>query len=88
MTLHFHSYKLDTYTFITTNWQVNVLYDANVAPGTISKIMETMHEGQVGTLLPKTIFNITEKGRTLLGMADGILKHTTDAEKTVIYLDK
>ena len=50
--------------------------------------METMHEGQVGTLLPKTIFNITEKGRTLLGMADGILKHTTDAEKTVIYLYK
>jgi hypothetical protein len=43
--------------------------------------MDTMHEGQFGTLLPKTIFNITEKGRTLLGMADGILEHTTDAEK-------
>jgi hypothetical protein len=25
--------------------------------------MDTMHEGQFGTLLPKTIFNITEKSR-------------------------
>jgi len=51
-------------------------------------IMDTMHEGQFGTLLPKTVFNITEKGRTLLGKADGILEHTTDAEKTIMYLDK
>ena len=48
----------------------------------------SMHEGQFGTLLPKTVFNITEKGRTLLGMADGILEHTTDAEKLITYLDK
>jgi hypothetical protein len=34
------------------------------------------------------VFNITEKGRTLLGMADGILEHTTDAEKLIMYLDK
>ena len=88
MTLHFHSYKLDIYTFTTTNWQVNILYYANVAPGTVSKIMETIHEGQIGTLLPKTIFNITEKGRTLLGMAYGILKHTTNAKKAIIYLNK
>jgi hypothetical protein len=77
----FHSNKLDTHTFAITNSQVNVLYDANVAPGTRSKIMELMNDGQIGMLLPKTIFNITEKGRTLLGMADGILDHTTDAEK-------
>jgi hypothetical protein len=50
--------------------------------------MESMHEGQIGTLLPKTIFNITEKGRTLLGMADGIVKEMTDAEKTINYLNK
>ena len=52
--------------------------------------MDTTHEGQFGTLLPKTVFNITEKGRTLLGVADGILEHTTnaDAEKTIMYLDK
>ena len=56
-----------------------------MTPAQISKIMDTMHEGQFGTLLPKTIFNITEKGRTLLGMADGILEHTTDAEKTMMY---
>ncbi len=76
------------YIFVNTNWQVNVLYDSNVTPAQISKIMDAMHEGQFGTLLPKTVFNITEKGRTLLGMADGILEHTTDAEKTEMYLDK
>jgi hypothetical protein len=50
--------------------------------------MASKHEGQFGTLLPKTVFNITEKRRTLLGMADGILEHTTDAEKLIMYLDK
>ena len=67
---------------------MNVLDDANVTPAQISKIMASMHEGQFGTLHPKTVFNITEKGRTLLGMADGILEHTTDAEKLIMYLDK
>ena len=67
---------------------MNVLYNANVTPAQISNIMASMYEGQFGTLLPKTVFNITEKGRTLLGMADGILEHTTDAEKLIMYLDK
>ena len=44
--------------------------------------MSTMSEGKFGTLLPKTVFNITEKGRTILDMADGILdKALTDADK-------
>ena len=88
MKVQFHHYKILYYIFVNTNWQVNVLFDANVTPAQISMIMDTMHEGQFGTLLPKTVFNITEKGRTLLGMADGILGHTTDAEKTIMYLDK
>jgi hypothetical protein len=51
--------------------------------------MSTMSEGKFGTLLPKTIFNIVEKGKTLLDVADGILdKALTDADKTIMYLDK
>ncbi len=80
--------QLQTYNFTFINSQVNALYNANVPPGTISKIMVSMHEGQIGTLLPKTIFNISERGRTLLDMADSILKETTDAEKTINYLNK
>ena len=88
--VQFYRYEVSYYIFVNTNWQINVLYNANVTPAQISKIMDTMHESQFGTILPKTVFNITEKGRTLLGMADGILEHTTDAdaEKTIMYLDK
>ncbi len=39
------------------------LYDANVQPAQISKIMSTMSEGKFGTLLPKTIFNITSPSK-------------------------
>jgi hypothetical protein len=40
---------------------VNVLYDANVPPSTISKVMSTLCEDDKGTFLPKTFFNITNK---------------------------
>ena len=51
--------------------------------------MSTMSEGKFGTLLPKTIFNIVEKGRTILDIADGILDEAlTDADRTIMYLDK
>jgi hypothetical protein len=65
------------------------LYDANVAPSDISKIMSTMRDTDNGTFLPKTLFNISEKGRTLLDIADGIIVESmTDAEKTIHYLNK
>ncbi len=51
------------YSICVLLFQVNVLYDANVPPSTISKIMSTLHEDDKGTLLPKTIFNITKKTR-------------------------
>ncbi len=49
--------------------------------------MSTMSEGKFGTLLPKTVYNIIEKGRTILDIADGILdKALTDAEKIICIL--
>ncbi len=64
-------------------FQVNVLYNANVPPSTISKIMSTLCEDDKGTFLPKTIFNITEKSKSLLNMVNGILQSMTKAEKVI-----
>jgi hypothetical protein len=62
---------------------VNVLYDANAPLSTISKIMSTLCGDDKGTFLPKTIFNITEKSKSLLNMANGILQSMTEAEKVI-----
>ena len=65
---------------------INVLMDQNVAPSKISKIMSTLKDNDMGTFLPKTIFYIYEKCRSLIDIANGILLSCTDAEKTLHYL--
>jgi hypothetical protein len=67
-------------------FQVNVLYNPNMTPSTISKIMSTLREDDKGTFLCKTIFNITEKSKSLLNMANGILQSMTKAEKVLQIL--
>jgi hypothetical protein len=67
-------------------FQMNVLYDANVPPSTISTIMSTLCEDDKGTFLPKTIFNIIEKNKSLLNMANGILQSMTKAENVIQIL--
>ncbi len=71
------------YSICVLLFQVNVLYDANVPPSTLSKIMSTLREDDKGTFLPKNIFNITEKSKGLLNMANGILQSMTKAEKVI-----
>jgi len=66
---------------------LNILYDVNVAPSTISKILSTLMDQDVGTLVPKTIFNITQKTRNLLDVANKILPTCSDAEKTLKLLE-
>ncbi len=65
---------------------INILCDANVPPSKISKIMTSIREDDKGTLLPKTIFNINEKCRQLIDLANGILPTCSDAEKTLKLL--
>jgi predicted transcriptional regulator len=65
---------------------VNILYEANVPSSIISKIMSTLHEDDKETFLPKTIFNITEKSKSLLNIANGILQSMTEAEKVIQIL--
>ena len=65
---------------------INILCDANVPPSKISKIMTSIQEDDEGTLLPKTIFNINEKCRRLIDLANGILPTCSDAEKTLKLL--
>jgi hypothetical protein len=64
----------------------NLLYDVNVAPSTIAKVLTTLRlrDEDVGTFLPKTRFNINEKCRSLIDVASGILPTCSDAEKTLI----
>ena len=67
---------------------INILCDANVPPSKITKIMSSIREDDKGTILPKTIFNINEKCRRLIGMSIhiyqlyyvnfGILFHLTE----------
>jgi hypothetical protein len=74
------------YSLCVLLFQVNALYDANVPPSTISKIMSTHSEDDKGTFLPKTIFSITEKNKSLLNMANGILQPMIEAEKVIQIL--
>ncbi len=64
----------------------NLLYDVNVPPPTIAKVLTTLRDDDVGTFLPKTLFNINEKCWSLIDVANGILPTCSDAEKTLILL--
>jgi hypothetical protein len=66
--------------------QTALLYDVNVPPSTISKILSSIRNDDVGTFLPKTVFNINEKCRSLVDVANRILPTCSDAEKTLISL--
>jgi predicted transcriptional regulator len=64
----------------------NLLYNVNVPPSTIAKVLTTLRDDDVGIFLPKTLFNINEKCRSLIDVANGILPTCSDAEKTLILL--
>jgi hypothetical protein len=64
------------------------LYNHNVPPSTISRIMGKHHGEENETFLPKTIFNVNEKCGNLINIADGILPTCTEAEKTIKVLEK
>ncbi len=51
--------------------------DINVPPSTTSKNLSTLCEDDKVNFLPKTVFNITEKSKSLLNMANGILQSMT-----------
>ena len=63
-----------------------LLYDINVPPSTIAKVLTTIQDDDVGTFLPKTVFNINENCQSLIDVANGILPTCSDAEKTLILL--
>jgi hypothetical protein len=64
----------------------NLLYDVNVPPSTVAKVLTTLRDDDVGTFLPKTLFNINEKCQSLIDVANRILPTCSDAEKTLILL--
>ena len=92
-----HKYhpKLDVSAFtlsekdMTTDEQrlTSLLYDVNVPPSTILKILSSIKNDDVSIFLPKMVFNINEQCRSLVDVANGILPTTcSDAEKNLISL--
>ncbi len=63
-----------------------LLYDVNVPPSTIAEVLTTIRDNDVGTFLPKTVFNINEKCQSLIDVANRLLPSCSDAEKTLILL--
>jgi hypothetical protein len=75
------------YSICILHFQVNVLYNANVPPIMISKIMSSLCEDDKGIFLLMNIFNITEKSKSLLNMANRILQSMTEAKKVIKFLN-
>ncbi len=65
---------------------LNVLYNVDIPPSKISTILDTIRDDNSGTFLPKTLFNVNEKCRNLIDVANGILPTCSDTEKTLMYL--
>ncbi len=66
---------------------LNALCDHKITPTMISHVMRTLSKDDKGTYLSKTLFNINEKCRNLIDVANGILPHRSDAEKTLKLLE-
>ena len=59
-----------------------------MAPSVISEFLKDINCDDVGTFLPKTLFNRNEKLQELLNMDKGILSSDTEEEKIIKYLEK
>lgn len=66
---------------------VNVLYDYNVPPSTISRVLSSLSDEDKGSFNPRFLFNFNEKSRNLIDVANGILPTCSDAEKTLKKLE-
>jgi hypothetical protein len=66
---------------------LNALCDHQITPTKISHVMRTFSKDDKGTYLPKMLFNINEKCHNLIDIANGILPHCSDAEKTLKLLE-
>jgi hypothetical protein len=64
----------------------NLLCNVNVTPSTIGKVLTTLRDNDIGPFLPKTLFNINGKCRSIIDVANGILPTCSDAKKTMILL--
>jgi hypothetical protein len=53
----------------------------------ISDVLKEKNGSDCGTFLPKTLFNINEKCRNLIDVAQGIKPSWTDAEKIIRLLE-
>mgnify|MGYP006194478133 FL=1 len=64
------------------------MYDLNVAPTIISEFLKDFNGDDVGTYLPRTLFNRNENTLATLNIANGIFAADTEAEKIIKYFEK
>jgi hypothetical protein len=64
------------------------LYDLNVVPTVISECLKDFNNDDVGTFLPKTLFNRNEKSLATLNIANGIFAADSEAKKIIKYFEK
>ena len=64
------------------------MYDLNVAPTVISEFLKDFNGDDVGTYLPRTLFNRNEKTLATLNIANGIFAADTEAKKIIKYFEK
>jgi hypothetical protein len=57
-------------------------------PSVISEFLKDINGDDVGTFLPRTLFNCNEKLQELLNMDKGILSSDTEGEKIIKYFEK
>jgi hypothetical protein len=67
--------------------QITKLYDLNVSPTVISEFLKDFNGDDVGTFLPKTLFNRNEKSLAMLNIAKGIFAADSEAEKIIKYFE-
>ena len=66
---------------------ITLLNEVNVSPTQIVNIMEQLKGQNGGTILPKRVYDLSQKVEDLQDFANGLLPECNDAQKTIIKLE-
>jgi hypothetical protein len=66
---------------------VSLLFSAQLSPLQMTQIMSQLKGFELGTILPKRVYDINQKTEELLDLALGLLPDCSDAVKTIAKLE-
>jgi hypothetical protein len=67
---------------------LSLLFSVEATPVQISQIMQCLKGTELGTLLPKRVYDMNQKTEQLHDLAHGLINGCSDAEKTIAKLEK